>query len=162
LRYLLSFLAASLVATTLMLPGHSARAAAGLNPCSLLSLSEAQSITHFALKPADHNPVHAGGPDYTTSCTYVSQTQSVSIQLHDDAAYFPGNAKNTSTSDFKREPGIGERAWSSANPMAASVDVLKHGHFVSINITDPNGLKDQGAHSYASDMKIAKLVAKRM
>ena len=162
MRYLLSVLAISLVAATFVMPAHSARAAAGLNPCSLLSLGEARSITHFALKADEHNPVHAGGPDYITECTYVSQTQSVSIQLHDDAAYFPGNAKNRYTSDFKREPGIGERAWSATNPMAASVSVLKHGRFVTINLTDPDGLKDEGAHSYASAMQIAKIVAKRM
>lgn len=162
MRYLFSFMAVSLIAATLMVPARPARAAAGLNPCSLLSLSEAQALTHFALKAADDNPVRAGGPDTTTSCTYVSQTQSVSVQLHDDAAYFPGNAKNRYTSDFKREPGIGDRAWSSANPMAASVAILKHGRFVTINVTDPQGLKDQGAHSYASDIRIAKLVAKRM
>lgn len=144
---------------------HTAKAASGGNPCALLSLGEAQAITHFSLTSTDPNPMRAdGGADKDTTCTYNNEQtgQGVSVMLHDDAAFFPGNSKNPNTEGFKALKGVGDRAWTNGLAMAAAVYVLRHGHYVSIMVTDPNGLKDRGAHNYASALAVAKTVAKRM
>lgn len=145
-------------------PPH-ARAAAGGNPCALLSLGEAQSITHFSLKNAQPNPLRAeGGADKDTSCTYMNDetNQGVVVTLHDDAAYFPGNAKDRNTEGYRAVKGIGDRAWTNGLAMAVAVDILKHGKYVHVGVMDPNGLKDRGKHNTESAMAIAKLVASRM
>jgi hypothetical protein len=90
------------------------------------------------------------------------QNQAVSVMWHDDVSYFPGNAKSPNTEGYKRVSGIGQRAWTQANAMAASVEVLKNGRYVSVRVTDPSGLKDRGARNYADAIALAKLVAKRL
>lgn len=134
------------------------------NPCSLLSLAEAQSVTHLSLTDPSPNPMRAdGGQDKNATCTYQNdQPQMVSVMLHDDPAFFPGNAKNANTTGFKKVKGIGQSAWTVANAMAVSVEILKDGRYVSVRVADPNGLKDRGAQNYASAIKLAKLVAGRM
>jgi hypothetical protein len=141
-----------------------AHAAAAANPCALLTLAEAQSITGLSLKSPDPNPLRAGGgSDKDITCTYLNdKDQMVSVMLHDDAAFFPGNPKNTNTEGFKRVTGIGQRAWTNAMAMAAEVDVLKNGRYVSVRIANAEGLKDRGARNYADAIKLAKLVASRM
>lgn len=160
MRYLACILA---LAAGLTLPAYPAHAAAG-NPCALLSLGEAQSITGLTLSSPDPNPLRADlGSDKNTTCTYQNDNnQMVSVMLHDDTAYFPGNAKNTNTEGFKRIKGIGQRAWTNAIAMAVSVEVLKNGRYVSVRIANPDGLKDRGARNYAEALKLAKLVASRM
>lgn len=107
--------------------------------------------------------MHARGQDANTTCTYMNdKSQMVSVVLHDDAAFFPGNAKNVNTTGFKRENGIGQHAWSNAMAMAASIEVLKNGRYVSVRVADPDGLSDRGARTYADAVKLAKLVAGRM
>jgi hypothetical protein len=128
-------------------------------------LAEAQSVTHFTLTSPTPNPLRAdGGADKDTTCTYMndSTNQAVSVMWHDDAAFFPGNAKATNTEGFKRVTGIGQRAWSVANAMAVSIEVLKNGRYVSVRVADPQGLKDRGARNYAYAIQLAKLVAKRL
>jgi hypothetical protein len=143
--------------------GPPAHAAATGNPCDLLSLAEAQSVTHLSLAPADPNPIHAGGRDADTTCGYLNdKSQSVSVVLHDDAAFFPGNAKNPNTTGFKRLNGIGQRAWSNAMAMAVSIEVLDKGRYVSVRVANPDGLKDRGARNYSEAIELAKLVAKRL
>lgn len=161
MRYLLCIFA---LAASFALPAHAVQAAAVSNPCALLSLAEAQSVTGLSLKSADPNPLRAdGGNDKNITCTYQNdRDQMVSVMLHDDAAYFPGNAKNTNTEGFKRVKGIGQRAWTNAMAMAAEVDVLKNGRYVSVRIANADGLKDRGARNYAEALKLAKLVASRM
>lgn len=144
---------------------YGAKAASGGNPCALLSLAQAQAITHFSLTSTDPNPLRAdGGADKDTTCTYNNEQtgQGVSVMLHDDAAFFPGSGKATNTEGYKAVKGIGDRAWTNAMAMAASVYVLRHGRYVSIMVTDPNGLKDRGARNYAYALVVAKAVAKRM
>ena len=161
MRHLVCIIA---LAAGFALPAHAVRAAAGDNPCALLSLGEAQSITGLTLKSSDPNPMRAdGGRDKDTSCSYQNdQNQSVTVMLHDDAAYFPGNAKSTNTEGYRRVTGIGQRAWTNAMAMAASVYVLKNGRYVSVLVANPDGLKDRGARNYADAIKIAKLVAGRL
>lgn len=145
-------------------PPH-ARAAAGGNPCALLSLSEAEAITHFSLKPGEPNPLRADrGADKDTGCTYLndSTNQNVGVILHDDAAYFPGNAKARNTEGYRAVKGIGDRAWTNGLAMAAAVYILKNGKYAGIIVTDPDGLKDRGKRNAAYAMAIAKLVASRM
>lgn len=89
-------------------------------------------------------------------------SQSVSVVLHDDTAFFPGNAKNPNTTGFKRVNGIGQRAWSNAMAIGASIEVLGKGRYVSVRVTNPEGLKDRGARNYAEAIELAKIVAKRM
>jgi hypothetical protein len=142
-----------------------AHAAPARNPCTLLSLAEAQSVTHFTLTSPDPNPMRAdGGSDKDTTCGYMndSENQSVTVVWHDDTAYFPGNAKAGNTEGYKRIAGIGQRAWTVANAMAVSVEILKNGQYVSVRVTDPNGLKDRGARNYADAIQLAKLVAGRL
>jgi hypothetical protein len=104
-----------------------------------------------------------GGSDKNTTCTYQNDNnQMVSVVLHDDTAYFPGNAKNTNTEGFKRVTGIGQRAWTNAMAIAVSVDVFKNGRYVSVRIANAEGLKDRGARNYADAIKLAKLVGSRM
>jgi hypothetical protein len=160
LRYLVCILA---LAAAFGLPYHG-RAAAIANPCSLLSLGEAQSITGLSLTSTPPNPLRAdGGDDKNTTCTYLNDNnQMVSVMLHDNAAFFPGNAKNPNTEGFRRVTGIGQRAWTNAMAMAASVEVLKNGRYVSVRIMNADGLKDRGARNYAQVLKLAKLVASRM
>lgn len=144
-------------------PASPALAAGVSNPCSLLSLAEAQSVTHLSLTSPDQNPMHAGGQDANTTCTYMNdKSQMVSVVMHVDAAFFPGNAKNTNTTGFKALKGIGQHAWSNAMAMAVSIEVLKDGRYASVRVADPDGLKDRGARNYAEALKLAKLVADRM
>jgi hypothetical protein len=152
------------LAAAFTIPAHLVQAAAAGNPCALLSLAEAQSITGLSLESDKDNPLRADlGSDKNTTCTYQNDdNQMVSVMLHDDTAYFPGNAKNTNTEGFKRVTGIGQRAWSSAIAMAVSVEVLENGRYVSVRIANPDGLKDRGARNYAAALKLAKLVAGRM
>lgn len=141
-----------------------ARAASG-NPCALLSLSEAEAITHFSLKPGEPNPLRADqGADKDTGCTYLndSTNQNVSVMLHDDAAYFPGNAKARNTEGYRVVKGIGDRAWTNGLAMAVGVYILKNGKYAFVGVTDPDGLKDRGKRNGAYAMAIAKLVASRM
>jgi hypothetical protein len=147
---------------TIAIPPH-ARAAIS-NPCTLLSLAEARSITGLTLKSPTPNPLRAdGGQDKSTSCSYQNDAnQGVVVTLHDDAAFFPGSSKRPNTEGFKRVPGIGQRAWTSAMAVAVSVDVLKGGRYVSVGITNMDGLKDRGARNYAQAIKLAKLVASRL
>lgn len=155
---------AALSACAAFVPQEAKAAAAG-NPCALLTLGEAQAITHFSLTSTDPNPLRAdGGADKDTACSYTNEQsgQGVSVMLHDDAAFFPGNSKATNTEGFKAVKGIGDRAWTNAMAMAASVYVLRHGRYVSIMVMDPNGLKDRGARNYAYALAVAKAVAKRM
>lgn len=145
-------------------PPH-ARAASGGNPCALLSLAEAQSITHFSLKDAEPNPLRADGrPDKDTACTYMNDAtnQSVVVTLHDDAAYFPGNAKDRNTEGYRAVKGLGARAWTNGLAMATAVYILKNGKYVQIGVTDPAGLQDRGKRNTAYAMAVAKLVASRM
>jgi len=161
MRYLLSFLAVAAVVALAPRAAHGAPT----NPCTLLSLAEAQSVTHFHLVEPTPNPLRADlGQDKDTTCSYINETtnQGVSVMLHDDAAFFPGNAKRPNTEGYKRVKGIGDRAFSSAVAMAASIDVLKHGTFVSVRIADPGGLKDRSAKNYADAIALAKLVAGRL
>lgn len=161
MRYLVCIIA---LAASFALAPRAVHAAAASNPCALLSLAEAQSITGLSLTSPDPNPLRAdGGSDKNSTCTYQNdRDQMVSVMLHDDAAYFPGNAKNTNTEGFKRVTGIGQRAWTNAMAMAASVEVLKNGRYVSVRIANAEGLKDRGARNYADAIKLAKLVASRM
>lgn len=162
MRYLVCIAA---VAASFALAPRAAHAAAPTNPCALLSLGEAQSITRLQLQSKDPNPMRAdGGADKDTTCTYSNGDESkmVSVMLHDDASFFPGNAKNPNTEGFKRLKGIGDRAWSNAMAMAASIEVLKNGRYASVRVADVDGLKDRGARNYADALKLAKLVAGRM
>lgn len=158
------FIVVASILATMVVGARPAHAADASNPCALLSLSEAQSITGLSLAPSDPNPLRAdAGADKDTTCTYQNdKSQMVSVMLHDDSAFFPGNAKNTNTEGFKRVAGIGQRAWSSAMAMAASIEVLENGRYVSVRVANPDGLKDRGARNYADAMKLAKLVAGRM
>jgi hypothetical protein len=161
MRYLLCIAA---IAASLAAAPRGAHAAGVSNPCALLSLGEAQSITGLSLTSTPPNPLRAdGGADKDTTCSYMNERdQAVSVMLHDDAAFFPGNAKNTNTEGFRRVKGIGDRAWTNAMAMAASVEVLKGGRYVSVRVTNADGLKDRGARNYADALKLAKLVAGRM
>jgi hypothetical protein len=161
MRYLVSFLAIAAV----LVVAPSAAHGAPTNPCTLLTLAEAQSVTHFHLVEPTPNPLRAdAGQDKDTTCTYMNDStqQYVSVMLHDDAAFFPGNAKRPNTEGYKRLKNIGDRAFSTALAMAASIDVLKHGTFVSVRVADPAGLKDRGAKNYADAIALAKLVAGRL
>lgn len=154
-----------ILALTLTLAVSERAGAAGAsNPCALLTLAEAHSITGLPLKSATPNPLRAaGGQDKNTSCSYVNDAnQGVVVTLHDDAGFFPGNSKRPNTEGFKRVGGIGQRAWTSALAIAVYVDVLKGGRFVSIGLTNMDGLKDHGARNYAQAMKLAKLVTSRL
>lgn len=145
-------------------PPH-ARAAAGGNPCALLSLGEAQSITHFSLKDGEPNPLRADrGPDPDSTCTYLNDAtnQGVAVTLHDNAAYFPGNAKDPNTEGYRALKGLGDRAWTNGKAMAVAVYILKNGKYAHVMVMDPNGLKDRGKHNTRAAMAIAKLVASRM
>lgn len=162
MRYCLCMIA---VIAGFALPVRSTQAAGSTgNPCTLLSISEAQSVTHFSLTSPTPNPMRAdGGADKNITCTYMNDnTQSVSVVWHDDAAYFPGNAKARNTEGFKHVTGIGQSAWTVANAMAVSVEVLKNGSYVSVRVSDPDGLKDRGAHNYTDAIQLAKLVANRL
>lgn len=144
---------------------HAAQAAAPGNPCALLSLGEAQAITHFSLSSTDPNPQRADqGSDKDTTCGYMNDqtNQSVSVMLHDDPAFFPGNGKNPNTTGFKAVKHLGDRAYTNAMAMGARVEMLVHGKFVSVMVVDPAGLKDRGARNYALALTLAKTVAKRM
>lgn len=152
-----------ILAAGAMLFAPPAHAAATANPCDLLSLGEAQSVTHLSLTPADPNPMRAGGQDADTTCGYLNdKSQSVSVVLHDDPAFFPGNAKNPNTTGFKRVNGIGQRAWSNAMAIGATIEVLKNGRYVSVRVANPDGLKDRGARNYSEAIQLAKVVAKRL
>lgn len=161
MKYLVYLL---LAAAAVAFSARTVLAAPAVNPCSLLSLGEAQAVTHFSLTASSDNPLRADrGSDPDTGCTYMNdKSQMVSVAVHDDPAYFPGNAKAVNTEGFKRLNGIGDRAWSSAMAMAASIDVLKNGKYVSVRVADPDGLKDRGARNYADAIKLAKLVAARL
>ena len=158
------FLCIIILVAGFAVPTGGAHAAPTGNPCGLLSLGEAQSVTHFTLTSPSPNPMRAdGGADKNSTCTYMNDgNQSVSVVMHDDAAFFPGNANARNTEGFKRVTGIGQRAWTVANAMAVSVEVLKGGHYVSVRVADPAGLKDRGARNYADAIELAKLVAKRL
>ena len=158
-------LVALFVSSTFIAAPPQARAASGGNPCALLSLAEAQSITHFSLKAPDPNPLRADGrPDKDTACTYMNDAtnQSVVVTLHDDAAYFPGNAKDRNTEGYRAVKGLGDRAWTNGLAMATAVYILKNGKYVQIGVTDPAGLQDRGKRNTAYAMAVAKLVASRM
>ena len=149
----------------LVIAPHGARAAAAGNPCALLSLAEAQSITHFELTSPVPNPLHAdGGADKDTACSYSDdpKSQYVTVVLHDDAAFFPGNGKAPNTEGFMRLKGVGDRAWTNGLAMAEAVYVLKDGRYASVMVADPGGLRDRGKHSAASALAIARLVASRL
>lgn len=160
MRYLFCI---AVIVTALAVPAYHADAAAG-NPCSLLSLGEAQSVTHLSLTSPKDNPLRADlGADKDTGCTYSNdQNQAVDVSWHDDTAFFPGNARAKNTEGFKRVSGIGEHAWSSANAMAVKIDILKNGKYVSVGVANPDGLKDRGAQNYAQAIQLAKLVADRL
>lgn len=152
------------LAAVFAFPAHAAAVWVPGNPCALLSLAEAESITGLSLTSPSPNPLRADfGADKDTGCGYQNdRNQSVAILWHDDAAYFPGNAKNPNTTGYKRITGIGERAYANAMAMAASVYVLKNGRYVSVLVANPDGLKDRGARNYTDVIKLAKLIASRM
>lgn len=149
----------------LVLAPSGARASAPVNPCALLSLAEAQSITHFQLKSSDPNPLRApNGDDKTTGCTYLSsdESKSVAVIAHDDAAYFPGNAKDRNTTGYTPLKGVAQRAWVQSTALTSAVYLLKNGKYVGIMVADPAAMQSRGRTAMEAAIKVAKLVAGRM